>query len=109
MGREKFIVYTGIGDLLIFWIGSAEHDELMRTNEGMTIGSHILPVSELLTCFVQVLKQVCKGISEATLLESYAKVNLVLDTMLFRGLVDQMDPFYVKNYMGMKFEEVKKK
>lgn len=81
--RDKFVVYTAIGELVIFWSGSAEHDELLcRLSASIAL---IVAVSELMTSFLQVLKQVCKkGVSEAAVLDSYAKICLILDAMVHK-------------------------
>lgn len=51
-----------------------------------------------------------KVINESALLEGYSKLVLIVDEMVAqRGTLDQLDPFYIKNYMSMKYEDTKKK
>lgn len=110
--------------MLIFWTGSGEYDELTCTLINSSINSLSTQVSEMLSSFIVVLKQICKnGVSEANLLECYSKVLLCLDEMvnkvhlirlyscsqLLKGILDQIDPFHIKNHMDMKPEQLKKK
>jgi len=93
---DKFVVFCGIGDLLVFWTGSSEYDEII--------------LSDTLNSFINILKQICKkGVNETSIVEQYSKICLCLDEMVNKGILDQVDPFFIKNYVDMKPEEVKKK
>jgi hypothetical protein len=70
----------------------------------------ILQVSEILTSLILILKQLMKkGFFELCIQDEYSKICLVLDEIIQNGICNQLETFYVKNYINLKYEEIKKK
>lgn len=67
-------------------------------------------MSEILTNFILVLKQsLKKGLFELSIIDEYSRILLILDEIIQNGICNQLDAFYIKNYLNLKYEEIKKK
>jgi len=90
--QDKFIVFTYVGELSIFITGSKEYDELA--------------LSMILDHFGNALKHVCKkGVNETEIVQQYHKINLYLDEMIKKGILDQVQYDSIYNYSHMKYDK----
>ena len=96
--------------IFMFSEGSEDHEIICKL-QYMFIFKLVL-VSDILSSFIQTIKLICakRGISESTLTSDYSiKIILALDEMIQHGIIDQIDPVIIRNYVDFKFEEIKKK
>ncbi|KYQ90982.1 hypothetical protein DLAC_11699 [Tieghemostelium lacteum] len=91
------IVFTNVGDLMIFLCGSNEYDELA--------------LSEIIFPLMETIKEVCKkkGVTEAHFIEQIPKFVLYLDEIIQKGQIDQTQIESILNYSALKHDQPIKK
>ncbi|EFA77406.1 hypothetical protein PPL_12622 [Heterostelium album PN500] len=90
----SIVVYTNIGDLMIFLVGSSDvYDEL-------SLSDVMHPISE---CIKDVCKK--KGVTELYLIEQIPKFVLYLDEVIQRGHLDQIQFESISNYSLLKHDK----
>jgi len=100
MHGDKYIVFTGVGELLVFLTGSGADDELI--------------LSEALQAVVGVLKLVCqkektKPLSEAELVAQYDVFSMCLTEVIHKGMVQVLEPALAEALSRGAYEEIAKK
>ena len=108
---SKFVVLSGVADVVIIATGSGEYDELGRTSSPWSrcrataaapdpLCSSLVPALPvtgvtrvLIACLREALK---KEISESVVISKYSQVLLVLDELINEGMLEQVDGVYAK-------------
>eukprot|EP01111_Echinosteliopsis_oligospora_P009323 TRINITY_DN2714_c0_g1_i2.p1 TRINITY_DN2714_c0_g1~~TRINITY_DN2714_c0_g1_i2.p1 ORF type:complete len:126 (-),score=25.38 TRINITY_DN2714_c0_g1_i2:99-476(-) len=92
---EKYVVYSGLGELMIFITGSCEYDELI--------------LMDILATMIEIVKGICKkGVTEAGVIEAYHKISIHSDELIKSGFLNIIQNDTIYSYAHMKYDKTTK-
>ena len=96
MCQDKFVLFSGTGNLLFFVSGSDEYDELALLDV----------VQSLLDCLRgALLAKASDALTETLITEHYHVACLVLDEMINQGVLEHTEPQVVRKFLKLKLKK----